>query len=131
MTIKALDRAHNIFLIVQAMLPFVRNAKQMMSLFQSLGYSHDKVELILNRHVKNSEIGMDDLRATLGLSRIRIIPNSFSDVARAINQGRPLVVVAKSNPVLKAINELAESLLPKVEQAKSGLFRRLMKNSQF
>ena len=131
LTIKALDRAHHIFLVVQAMLPFVRNAKQMMSLFQSLGYSHDKVELILNRHLKSSEISLEDLRATLGLNRVRVIPNSFSDVARAINQGRPLVVVAKSNPVLKAINELAESLLPKVEPAQSGLFKRLMKNSQF
>jgi pilus assembly protein CpaE len=128
LTIKALDRAHNVFLIMQAMLPYVRNAKQMMSLFQSLGYSHDKIELILNRHVKNSEISPDDLRATLGLSRMRVIPNSFSDVARAINQGRPLVVVAKSNPVLKAINELAESLLPKVDQAQTGLFKRLMKH---
>ena len=128
LTIKALDRAHNIFLIVQALLPYVRNAKQMMGLFQSLGYAHDKVELILNRFLKNSEISLDDFRATLGLVRTRVFPNSFSDVARAINQGRPLAVVAKSNPVLKAINELAESLLPKVEQAQGGLFRRLMKS---
>ena len=127
LTIKALDRAHHIFLIVQAMLPYVRNAKQMMSLFQSLGYSHDKVELILNRHMSNSDISIDDLRATLGLNRMRTIPNSFKDVAKAINQGRPLVMVAKSNPILKAINQLVESLLPKVDQVQSGLFRRLMK----
>ena len=131
LAIKALDRAHHIFLVVQALLPYVRNAKQMMGMFQSLGYSHDKVELVLNRHLKNSEISLEDLRATLGLNRVRVIPNSFSDVARAINQGRPLVAVAKSNPVLKAINELAESLLPKVEPAQSGLFKRLMRNSQF
>lgn len=129
LAIKALDRAHNIFLIMQAMLPFVRNTKQMMAVFQSLGYSHDKVELVLNRHFKHSEIGLEDLRATLGMMRIRVVPNSFGEVAKAINQGRPLAALSKSNPVLKAINELAQSLLPKTDQAQGGLLKRLLKYS--
>lgn len=127
LTIKALDRAHNIFLVVQAILPYIRNAKQMMSVFQSLGYSHDKVGLVINRHVKHDEIGLDDLRATLGANRMRVIPNSYAEVARAINQGRPLAAVSRSNPVSRAIDELAESLLPKADQARGGLLRRLLK----
>ncbi len=127
LTIKALDRAHNIFLVVQAILPYVRNAKQMMSVFQSLGYSHDKVGLVINRHMKNDEIGLHDLRATLGTNRMRVITNGYAEVATAINQGRPLVGVSKSNPVVRAIDELAESLLPKADQAQGGLFKRLLK----
>jgi pilus assembly protein CpaE len=127
LVIKALDRAHSIFLILQAMLPFVRNAKQMMNVFQSLGYPHDKIELVVNRHFKTGEIGLDDLRATLGNYRMRVIPNSYGDIAKAINQGRPLAVVAKSNPVVKAISDLAESLLPKANQTQGGLFKRLLK----
>lgn len=127
LTIKALDRAHTIFLVLQAMLPFVRNAKQTLHVFQSLGYPHDKVELVVNRHFRNSDIGLDDLRATLGINRMRLIPNSYGDVARAINQGRPLAALSKSNPVVKAINELAESLLPKTDQSQGGLFKRLLK----
>lgn len=128
LTIKALDRAHTIFLVMQAMLPYVRNAKQMMSVFQSLGYSHEKVELLVNRNLKSAEITVDDIRATLGLNRIRTVPNSYGDVARAINQGRPLANISKSNPVLKAINELADSLLPKSDQVQGGLLKRLLKN---
>jgi pilus assembly protein CpaE len=126
LTIKALDRAHNIFLVVQTMLPYIRNANRMMTVFRSLGYPQDKVELLVNRFWKNGEIGLEDLRASLGISRMRTIPNGYKEVAKAINEGVPLATVAKSSLVLKAISELALSLLPKPDQAQGGLLSRLL-----
>ena len=126
LTIKALDRAHNIFLVVQTMLPYIRNASRMMTVFRSLGYQQDKVELLVNRFWKNGEIGLEDLRTSLGISRMRTIPNSYKEVAKAINEGVPLATVAKSSLVLKAISELALSLLPKPDQAQGGLLSRLL-----
>ena len=128
LTIKALDRAHNIFLVVQTMLPYVRNAHRMMTVFRSLGYPQEKVELLINRFWKNGEIGLDDIRASLGVNKMRIIPNGYKEVAKAINQGVPLATVSKSSLVLKAISELAQSLLPKTDQAPGGLLNRLLKH---
>lgn len=128
LTIKALDRAHNIFLVVQTMLPYVRNAHRMMTVFRSLGYPQEKVELLVNRFWKNGEIGLDDIRASLGVNKMRIIPNGYKEVAKAINQGVPLATVSKSSLVLKAISELAQSLLPKTDQAPGGLLNRLLKH---
>jgi pilus assembly protein CpaE len=128
LSIKALDRAHNIFLVMQTMLPHIRNASRMMTVFRSLGYPQDKVELIVNRYWKSGEIGLDDIRASLGLTKMRTIPNGYKDVARAVNQGQPLARVAKSSPVLKSIGELAQSLLPKPGQVQSGMFGRLLKH---
>jgi len=125
LTIKALDRAHKIFLVMQTMLPHVRNANRMMTLFRSLGYPQDKVELLINRHWKNGEIGLNDIRASLGITKMRTIPNGYKEVARAINQGMPLALVSKSSLVLRAISELAQTLLPKPDQIQSGLFGRL------
>ncbi len=127
-TIKALDRAHNIFLVVQMLLPYLRNANRMMTVFRSLGYAQDKVELLVNRYWKNGDIGLDDLRASLGVTKMRVIPNGYKEVAKAINQGEPLVTVSKSSAVVKAISELAQSLLPKTEQAQGGLLSRLLKH---
>jgi pilus assembly protein CpaE len=126
LTIKALDRAHNIFLVVQTMLPYIRNASRMMTVFRSLGYEQDKIELLVNRFWKNGEIGLEDLRASLGISRMRTIPNGYKEVAKAINEGAPLATVAKSSLVLKSISELALSLLPKPDQAQGGLLSRLL-----
>jgi pilus assembly protein CpaE len=128
LTIKALDRAHNIFLVAQTMLPYVRNAKRMMTVFRSLGYQPEKIELLVNRFWKNGQIGLDDLRATLGINKMRTIPNGYKEVAKAINQGVPLATVSTSSLVFKAIGELAQSLLPKPEQAQGGLFSRLLKH---
>ena len=128
LTIKALDRAHNIFLVVQTMLPYVRNAHRMMGVFRSLGYPQEKIELLINRFWKNGEIGLDDIRASLGVNKMRIIPNGYKEVAKAINQGVPLATVSKSSLVLKAISELAQSLLPKTDQAPGGLLNRLLKH---
>ena len=125
LTIKALDRAHKIFLVMQTMLPHVRNANRMMTLFHSLGYPQDKVELLINRHWKNGEIGLNDIRASLGITKMRTIPNGYKEVAKAINQGMPLALVSKSSLVLRAISELAQTLLPKPDQVQSGLFGRL------
>jgi len=128
LTIKALDRAHNIFLVVQTMLPYIRNANRMMTVFRSLGYQQDKVELLVNRFWKNGEIGLDDLRASLSINKMRTIPNGYKEVAKAINQGVPLATVSKSSLVLKAISELAQSLLPKPDQVQGGLLSRLLKH---
>ena len=127
-TIKALDRAHNIFLVVQMLLPYLRNANRMMTVFRSLGYAQDKVELLVNRFWKNGDIGLEDLRTSLGVTKMRVIPNGYKEVAKAINQGEPLVTVSKSSAVVKAIGELAQSLLPKTEQAQGGLLSRLLKH---
>jgi len=128
LTIKALDRAHNIFLVVQTMLPYVRNANRMLTVFRSLGYPQDKVELLVNRFWKNGEIGLNDLRASLGITKMHTIPNGYKEVAKAINQGVPLATVSKSSLVLKAITDLAKSLLPKTDQVQGGLLSRLLKH---
>lgn len=128
LTIKALDRSDTIFLVMQMMLTYIRNAKRMMGVFGSLGYPTDKVELVVNRFWKNGEISLDNLPTTLGNNRIRTIPNGYKEVAKAINLGVPLVSVSKSSAVLKAIGEFAHSLVPKPESAQGGLFRRLLRN---
>jgi pilus assembly protein CpaE len=127
LTIKALDRAHNVFLVLQTMLPCIRNASRLLTVCRSLGYPPNKVELIVNRFWKNGEIGLDDLRATLGAERIRVIPNGYREVAQAINHGVPLGTIAKSSLVLKAITELMQSLLPKPDQVQTSMLGRLLK----
>lgn len=127
LTIKALDRAHKIYLVVQTMLPFVRNANRMLAVFRSLGYAPEKIELLVNRYMKNGEISLNDLQSTLGTDRMRTIPNGHKEVAKAINQGAPLVTISSGSPVYKAICDLADSLLPQAASQHSGLFSRLLK----
>ena len=127
LTIRALDRADQIYLVLQAMLPYIRNAKRVLKVFRSLGYVSEKVEVVVNRFGRGAEVGLDDLRASLGPNRIRTVPNGFRDVADAINQGQPLAAIAPSGVVSKAISDWAQALLPKPEPISGGLLSRLLK----
>ena len=117
-TIKALDRANYVFAVMQLTLPFVRDANRMVSAFRTLGYSRDKIRLLVNRLEKSSELKVTDVERSLGLSPYRTIPNSYEAVAAAVNHGQPIASFARGNPVAKSLQELAQALIrPSAESA--------------
>jgi pilus assembly protein CpaE len=125
LTIKALDRAHRIFAVLQAGLPSLRNASKLLAIFKSLGYPPDKIEWVINRFDKNGEIGLDSIQRTLGSASLRTMPNSYKEVNTAINQGNPLAQLNRSNAVAKSLAEFALSLSPKPDDSRSLLDRLL------
>jgi pilus assembly protein CpaE len=125
LSIKALDRADLIYPVLQAGLPFIRNAKKMLAIFQSLDYSADKVELIVNRFDRKGAIGIAEIERALGKFTIHTVPNSYKQVTAAIDHGEPLMTSARANPVLRNLAGLADALSPR-PQAPRGLLGRLL-----
>ena len=125
LAIKALDRAYRIFPVLQAGLPSLRNANKLLAVFKSLGYPADRIELIVNRFEKGTEIGLDDIQRTLGTANLRTVPNSYKEVNASINHGDALAEVTRSNAVTKNLAEFALSLSPKPEESRSLLDRLL------
>lgn len=126
LAIKALDRADRIFLILQAGLPYLRNAKKMLTIFKSLGYPMNKIELIVNRFEKSGEIGLDQIRSTLGAVTLHTVPSSYKEVNASINHGDPMIETARSNAVTRNLAALAQSLSPREEESRN-LLNRLFK----
>lgn len=123
-SIKALDRADRIFPVLQAGLPYLRNAHKLLGVFQSLGYPAEKTELVVNRFEKNGDIGIADIRKALGVATIHTIRNSYKEVTTAISHGDPIPSEAGSKSVARNLSELAQALNGKQEQT-SGWFSRL------
>ena len=128
-TIKALDRAWRIFPVLQSALPDVRNAGKLLAIFKSLGYPTDKVELIVNRFDKNSEIGLDQIRRSLGSVHLNTVPNSYRDVNASINHGDPLIKTARGSAVARQLADLAQSISPRAEDNDRGLLSRLFRKA--
>ena len=127
LTIKALDRAYRIFPVLQAGLPSLRNAHKLLAAFKSLGYPADKIEFVVNRFEKNSDINLDDIQRTLGTPNLRTVPNSYKEVSTSINHGNALAEDGRSSALTKSLAEFAVSLSPKTEESRSllgRLFRR-------
>jgi pilus assembly protein CpaE len=122
-----LDRADRIFPVLQAGLPYLRNASKLLAIFKSLGYSMNKVELIVNRFEKSNEIGIDHIRRSLGAVTLHTVPNSYKEVNASINHGDPMIDMARSNAVTRNLAAFALSLSPREEESRGflgRLFRR-------
>ncbi|NHZ40348.1 AAA family ATPase [Massilia aquatica] len=132
LSIKALDRAHRIYPVLQAGLSSIRNAKKMLAIFKSLDYSADKIEPIINRFERKGQIGVADVERALGKFALHTVSNSYRQITAAIDHGEPLTISARANPVLHDVADLAEALtaLPQAartaqERAPSRLLARL------
>lgn len=127
LTIKALDRAYRIFPVLQAGVPSLRNAHKLLAAFKSLGYPADKVEFVVNRFEKSSDINLDDIQRTLGTPSLRTVPNSYKEVSTSINHGNALAENGRSSALTRSLAEFAVSLSAKTEESRSllgRLFRR-------
>jgi pilus assembly protein CpaE len=123
--IKALDRASTIFVVMQAGLPYIRNAKKMLGIFKSLEYGTDKVQLIVNRFEKKGLIGTPEIERTLGKFTMHTVPNSYKPVTASIDHGDPLMTTARSNPVSRNLAGFAHELSPRPVTSRT-LFDRLL-----
>jgi pilus assembly protein CpaE len=128
MMMTALDQASTIFLVLQASVPHLRNADKLLSVFRSLDYANDKIEVLLNRYDKRDDITADRIRRTLGDHDIHLIANGWRQVSTAINQGVPLVQVERKHGVIRGLSELGDALVPAAEQPAS-LFDRLFRRA--
>lgn len=128
LTIRALDRAQCVYPVLQPSLPSIRNANKLLAVFKSLGYPADKTELIVNRFDKAGEIGMNDLRRSLGGATLLTIPDAYKEVNSSINRGVPLVEISRTNPVSKALADLALTLSPR-QESNTSFFARLFKKA--
>ncbi len=127
--IKALDRATRIYPVLQSGLPDLRNASRLLEAFRSLGYAQDRIEMIINRFEKNSEIGLDHVQRSLGNVRLTTVPNSYREVNASINHGDPLSRMAKSNTVARHLADFAQVLSPRPDETRSSVLGRFFKRA--
>jgi pilus assembly protein CpaE len=109
-TVRALDRASEIYVVIQMTLPFIRDAKKLLADFRALGYGPDKIRLVINRYEKEPDITVKDVQHTLGIAVYRTVPNSYRNVANSVNQGIPITKLAPRDPVAKTLEEMADVL---------------------
>lgn len=94
-TITALNYSDLILLIAIVNLPAIRSTQRCMDLFKQLGYSNDKIKLVLNRYMENEDIKASDIEEVVNQKVYWKIPNNYLTMMSAINKGVP---VSEINP---------------------------------
>jgi pilus assembly protein CpaE len=111
-TLQALDMADHVYPVVQLTLPFIRDSQRLRDVFRSLDYPQDKIRWIVNRHRKDGEFSIDDMKKALGVADLITLPSHYQAVADSVNQGVPVSQAAPGSPVTRALRDLARELLP-------------------
>jgi pilus assembly protein CpaE len=128
-SVRALDQADMIFPILQATLPYIRDGKRLLSVFRSLGYRDDKIHLIVNRHSNSGDIRLNDCEKAYGKAMYRTIPNHYEAAAASVNQGVPVLQLARNSAVSKALQEMARQLAGEPESEQRGWLSRILQRN--
>ena len=96
-TLAAIAQSDRVAIVMTAELPAVRNAVRYMEHLSKLGYGAHSIQVILNRHSKKGPLTDERVEKALGRAVSFRIPNSYSEVIRAINAGAPIPSASRSD----------------------------------
>jgi len=106
-----LDITDTMLMIIQLMVPSVRNAQRIIQGMREAGFNLDRTKLICNRVGKESgPLTQTDVEATLDKKIFSTIPDDWTAVSAAVNLGEPLSTLSPRTKVRMAIRELAENI---------------------
>ncbi len=98
-------------LIVQLLVPCIRNAMRIIENMRANGYNLDRTKLICNRVGRDAgHLSSSHVSETLGLEVFASIPDDWQTVSGAINLGEPLLSHGPKTKVRCALQEIAERL---------------------
>ena len=125
-TLKALNMSDHVFIVMENLLPFVRDAKRVIAKFRAMGYDERKLKLVVNRYERNGTIDIKEIEKAVGIKVSYTISSSFRDVAQAINTGTPLLHVNTENFIVDALRRMAQEFTGTKSVKRSDWFSRLM-----
>lgn len=98
-------------LVVQQLVPCVRNATRIIEGLRAGGYNLGRTKLICNRVGRESgHLTVENVAETLGLDVFATIPDDWATVSMAINIGEPLYTHSPKSKVRVALQEIAQRL---------------------
>jgi pilus assembly protein CpaE len=89
-TLATIATSQQVFIVMTAELPAVRNTVRYIEHLTGLGYAPDTMQVVLNRFSKRGPLSDDRIEAALGRQIFLRVPNSYNEVIRAINTGAPI-----------------------------------------
>jgi hypothetical protein len=109
-----LDRTDEVLLLCAAFdVPTLKNVRLSLQTLALLSFPKDKISLVLNRFSPKMDIKREEVEAALEVKTRYELPNDRS-VPRAVNIGKPVVVVEPAATFSRAMRDLARELCPPV-----------------
>lgn len=123
-------------LVVQMLVPCVRNAMRILDSMRQHGFNLDRTKLVCNRVGREAgHLTPENVSETLGLEVYATIPDDWATVSAAVNLGEPLSSYGPKSRARLAIEEIARRLhrpdgeTDDKDARKKGLIGRIFANT--
>jgi pilus assembly protein CpaE len=105
------DMADTYLLVLQLLVPSVRNADRILHELRNTGYALERVRLVCSRYGRESGyLDQADVETTLKRRVEFLLPDEWKTSAAAVNMGAPLVTIGARTKLRQAYRQLALSL---------------------
>jgi pilus assembly protein CpaE len=125
LSIQALDQSELICMTLQQSIPHLHAGRRLLDILCELGYPAGKMRLIVNHYDKQAQIGVDAIEQAMGAKPVHLLPRDPRSAHQAVNQGMPLLDVARSGALTKSLNALTTLLWPLPDTSAKRGFGRL------
>ncbi|MDF3883905.1 AAA family ATPase [Cupriavidus basilensis] len=125
-SIQVLDHSHLIYPVLQLNLTYLRAGRRLLEICQSLGYHAEQLRLVVNQYDKHAPISLRLLEETFGMPASHVLPNDPVPVRDAIGQGMPVLQLAESSQIARALVKMANQLYPETAPRSAGLLSKLL-----
>lgn len=123
-TLPALAEANNIFIVVQQCIPAISEAATLIKqLKHLLGINQQQIKIIVNRYTKNNEIKPDEIKKSLHVDEVILIPNDYQSVNSSTDLGELLATHYENRPIVKVLKETSDHIMGKNIEEAHGLKR--------
>lgn len=109
--IAALENSDLIVLLLTLELPTIKDGKLMLELIDDLGLSRDKVQVIMNRDIPNSEIELQEVEEALEQDVLGGLPSEGGVIMPSVNEGRPVVLSHPNSEFTKKLSNLTRQTI--------------------
>jgi pilus assembly protein CpaE len=100
----------------------LKNTKLGLETLDLMGYESERIAMVLNRADSKVGVTQDDVTAVIGRSADILVP-SHRDIARSVNEGKPVVLARPRSDVARAFRTLADFYAGR-PAAKSSVLKR-------
>lgn len=109
-SVEAFRRSDKVFVVTDMSVPSIRNTVRLCKLIRKFGIAGDKIEIVLNRFIKDSVLSLGEIEKNFDKPIYWISPNDFTDIVTSINRGIPLVKLTPSAPFSKNIIDFVRKI---------------------
>lgn len=123
-TLPALAEANNIFIVIQQCIPAISEAATLIKqLKHLLGISQQQIKVIVNRYTKSNEIKPEQIKQSLHVDELILIPNDYQSVNSSTDLGELLATHYEHKPIVKVLRETSHLIIGKQHEEAHGLKR--------